>query len=223
MGAFAQKIEIAIDGIEADVRARHVAAAKAALARAVADRAVPPAILRVVDGKPGAALESVKVPGVILFRLGVLQEVAQFALMAARELSPVKSGRYRESWVVLVDGKPPVDGGSPIGPDSVVHIVNTQPYARKIHVRGAKFSGVAPRIADRLANKVRAEFGTASLRTTVAFIELPGGYALKRALASPSVNQNVRRTGSSGFRRAQKAGQALRYPAVLIRQRRSFD
>jgi hypothetical protein len=223
MGAFARQIQVASDGIEEQVRARHVAAARAALARAVEPRSVPPATIRVVDGKPGAPLESVRVPGKILFRLGVLQEVAIFALAAARELSPVKSGRYRESWGTLVDGQPRDAAEGPIGPDAAVHVVNTQPYARKIQLRGAKFSGVAPKIADRLANKIRAQFGEASFRVSVAFVELPGGYALKKGLAAPSVNQNVRRTGPSKYRRPQIVGSAMRYPAVLIRQKRSFD
>ncbi|MCZ8310948.1 MAG: hypothetical protein O9320_08840 [Magnetospirillum sp.] len=209
MGAFAQQIQVAIDGIEEQVRARHVAAARAALARAVEPRALPPAIIRVVDGKIGAPLESVRVPGVILFRLGLLQEVATFALAAARDLSPVKSGRYRESWVTLVDGKPRAVSEGPIGPDATVHVVNTQPYARKIQVRGARFSGVAPKIADRLANKIRAEFGTAAFRVSVAFVELPGGY--------------VTRGRGKGAKRGGTNGKPLRYPAVLIRQKRSFD
>jgi hypothetical protein len=209
MGAFAQQIQVALDGIEEQVRALHVAAARAALARAVAPRGVPPAIVRAVDGKVGAALESVRVPGKILFRLGVLQEVAIFALAAARELSPVKSGRYRESWGILVDGKPRDVAEGPVGPDAAVHVVNTQPYARKIQVRGARFSGVAPKIADRLANRIRAEFGTAAFRVSVAFVELPGGYAV--------------RGRGKGAKRGGTAGKPLRYPAVLIRQKRSFD
>lgn len=203
---FRRALAVAQTGTEDQVRARHVASARAILDQTLAERPVRPLVEQVVDGKKGAALEAVKVPGVILFRLGVLQEVAAFALKAAFDLSPVRSGRYRLSWLAMkADGKPH-DGG-PLGPDEIVFVVNPQPYARKIQVRGAKLVGIAPGIADRVANAVRASFGDA-IRVEVKFIALPNAYALKR--------------GAKG-RKDSKPGRAITYPAVMLRQRTSFD
>ncbi|MCA3248789.1 MAG: hypothetical protein ING29_20175, partial [Azospirillum sp.] len=132
---FRRSLQVAQDGLEDQVRARHVAAARTILDRTIAERPIRPAVVQVVDGKIGAALETVRVPGVILFRLGVLQEVTAFALKAAFDLSPVRSGRYRLSWVAMrADGK--VYEGGPLGPDEIVFVVNPQPYARKIQTRG---------------------------------------------------------------------------------------
>lgn len=203
---FRRALAVAQTGTEDQVRARHVGAARAILDQALAERPIRPLVEQVVDGKPGAPLEAVRVPGVILFRLGVLQEVVAFALKAAFDLSPVRSGRYRLSWVAMkADGK--VYQGGPLGPDEIVFVVNPQPYARKIQVRGAKLVGVAPGIADRLANAVRAAFGEA-IQADVKFIALPNAYALKRG---------------RGRRKDSAAGRAITYPAVMLRQRTSFD
>lgn len=218
---FRRSLAVAQDGLEDQVRARHVTAARAVLDQALAERPIRPSVEQVVDGKPGAALESVRVPGVILFRLGVLEEVTAFALKTAFDLSPKRSGRYRLSWVAMMaDGK--VYEGGPLGPDEILFVVNPQPYARKIQTRGARIARVAPGIADRIANAVRAAFGEA-IAAEIKFINLADGYALRRGLAAPSVNQAVRRTGPSTYRRPQKVGSRVTYPAVMLRQRTSFD
>lgn len=205
---FRRSLAVAQDGIEGQVRARHVAAARAILDQTLAERPIRPSVETVVDGKKGVALETVKVPGVILFRLGVLQEVIEFALGKAAELSPVRSGRYRQTWLAMRADERPYEGGA-LGPDEIVFVVNPQPYARKIQVRGARIVGVAPGIAERLANAVRAAFGDA-IRAEVKFIALRDGYALKRA-------------GGSRKGVGRKSGGQMVYPAVMLRQRTSFD
>ena len=219
--AFRRSLQVALAGAQEQVRANHVAAARAILDRTIAERPVKPSVTQVVDGKLGAALETVNVPGVILFRLGVLEEVIGFALKSAFDLSPRRSGRYRLSWVAMMANGKGYEGG-PLGPDEIVFVVNPQPYARKIQTRGARIAGVAPGIADRIANALRAAFGDA-IRVEVKFINLPTGYALRRGLAAPSVNQGVRRTGPSRRRRKQVVGERITYPAVQLRQRASFD
>ncbi|MBB4267729.1 hypothetical protein [Roseospira visakhapatnamensis] len=58
-------------------------------------------------------------------------EAVTFALETLRELSPVRSGAYRESHVVLVNG---AAASWPVAlkPADVVVLTNTQPYARLI-------------------------------------------------------------------------------------------
>jgi hypothetical protein len=202
---FRQQFQIAADGVAEEIRQRHIAAAREKLADALKQRPIRPAVLQIVDGRENASLNDVKFPGVILFRLGVLQEVGLAALALAQKLSPVASGRYRSSWAVLVDGKPREIGAGtpPIGPDSRVVIVNPQPYARKIQGKGARLVGIPPGIIERVANAVRAAYPT-SLRVSVAYVDVSGFAEMRRA------------------RRGTKPTN-MRFPAVSIRQIRSFD
>lgn len=202
---FRQQFQIAADGVAEEVRQRHIAAAREKLDDALKARPVKPAVLQIVDGRENAPLADVKFPGVILFRLGVLQEVGRAALVLAQKLSPVASGRYRSSWMALVDGKPRDigEGTAPIGPDSRVVIVNPQPYARKIQRKGARLVGIPPGIVERVANAVRAAYPK-SLRVSVAYVDVSGFAEMRRV------------------RRGAKPANT-RFPAISIRQIRSFD
>src|SRR3546814_12451062 len=65
-----------------------------------------PPVKTIVDGRAGASEDSVKAYGRIRYEFGFLQEIAPLALEHARKVSPLDSGRYRDSWLVLADGAP---------------------------------------------------------------------------------------------------------------------
>jgi hypothetical protein len=100
---------------------------------------VPPYTVS-VDGRLGAALESVKPGGVVFVEYELVFEALQWIGDMLEQHSPVKSGRYQKSHVMIADGVEVPDGAIP-PPASKITFTNIQPYARKIE-RG--YSSQAP-------------------------------------------------------------------------------
>jgi len=85
-----------------------------------------------VDGREGAPLESVNPDnGVIVFRFELVTDLLAWIDKTLQAHSPVRSGRYQRSHVLIADGLG-VDLDGPIPEASEYAFVNTQPYARKI-------------------------------------------------------------------------------------------
>lgn len=91
---------------------------------------VPPYTVS-VDGRLGAPLQSVKPGGVVFVEYELVFEALQWIGDMLRQFSPVKSGRYQSSHVMIADGNVVPEGTIPPVASKVV-FVNTQPYARKI-------------------------------------------------------------------------------------------
>lgn len=86
-----------------------------------------------VNGVDGAAEETVRpAGGVILYRFNGMAAAVDFALDYVRARSPMLTGRYRNSWMVWVDGRPFASAPAKIPAGAEVFIVNMQPYSRKI-------------------------------------------------------------------------------------------
>lgn len=117
----------------------------------------PSSFQRIVDGRLGAPEEAVKPNGVIVYRYPRLEEVAQFALETLYDLSPVKSGRYRESHTLFRNGVAVKDLKGLRAGDEIT-ISNPQPYSRKIEVGRMKMR-VPPHVYERAVKIVRARFG----------------------------------------------------------------
>ena len=219
--SYARQLQVAMQGAEAQTRAAHVATARATLRAETGLSEQDGQVQVLVDRRLGAPLESVKVPGVILFRISRLQEIAEFALATARQFSPRRSGKYQNAWVALAGGQ--VWRGAAIDPDASLIIVNPVPYARKIQVRGAKALSVSPGIVDRLSNAVKARFGTRAFLTTVKFIQLPPG--IGRAYTLKSATRRTLRSSRTVSRKDQfaRGGEAINYPALVVTQRWSFQ
>lgn len=115
-------------------------AAVARQSRLIRDTAIQqgrasPVFLTKVDGKRNAAEETVNLAGgTITYVFSQLAQAANWALDECRKRSPVRSGAFRRSWAVLVDGKLWDTAPATIPMGSEVWIVNTMPYARKIEV-----------------------------------------------------------------------------------------
>jgi hypothetical protein len=64
----------------------------------------PGGFTRWVDGRRDAPEESVRADGLIYYLYARLDMVAQFALETLFDLSPVRSGRYRDSHTLFLNG-----------------------------------------------------------------------------------------------------------------------
>jgi len=166
----------------------------------------PPHWTTNVDGRQGAPESSVRPDGFILYKFNVMGLAAKAALQLCKERSPVRSGRYRDSWVVVVEGKPwPGDVADvPDGKD--VMIVNPQPYARKIDTGAMKMS-VPPGIVEAVRQSIQRKFPT--VNAARAFVTVPSGL-LENA---PYI---LRRNGRAKDR---AAGKAITYPALILTRR----
>jgi len=150
VSAFRQQVDIFKSQLTGPARqALMVDTAKAAFAEAQETNTrilghAPPYV-QVVDGHQGAALESVKPGGTIVFLFDVagssLKEAVQDAMALLKIMSPVGSGlrygvHYRDSFRLLVNNVvrqvgDALDVGE-IKPDDEIQITNLMPYARRI-------------------------------------------------------------------------------------------
>jgi hypothetical protein len=157
----------------------------------------PARFTRTVDGRSGAAEESVKPDGVITYTYPRLDAVVQYAMEVLFDMSPVLSGLYRRSHTLFVAGVAVPDLKTWDGESEIV-ISNTVPYARKIELGIMKMRVPgSSRVYDMAEREVRARFGNvAQIFYTYRGI-IGGGVASGRA--------------------GNKSD--LRYPALVIRER----
>lgn len=148
-----------------------------------------------VDGRPGAALTSVRANSVVIAEWRLVEEALQWIGGELVTASPVLTGQYANSHVLFAEGVEHRPGEPiPAGASDFV-FVNFQPYARKIE-RGLSrqaphgvYEAVAAVAARRFKDVAAIKFGF----ETIA--KVPAG---------------------SG-REARKAEQAARNPAIFVR------
>jgi len=118
-----------------------------------------------VDGRLGAALETVSPRGTILAEFDLMEDSIRWIGQQLVQHSPVLTGAYARTHFLLVDGVE-IDPETPIPAtfDEIVFI-NAQPYARKIE-RGLSdqapdgvYEGVAAIAAKRLGAFAKVRFG----------------------------------------------------------------
>lgn len=172
------------------------------------DGALVDPLVMYIDSAGGVSKgeDRVKPFGTIKYVFLRMQQVARYALVTAQELSPVQSGRYKKSWSVIVDRVEMTPDKVPPEAREII-VVNYQPYARKIHMRGARLRNVPPGIVEKLRQMVRRQFGKV-VNTELKFIKLQGGYVLKRDYIQ------IRRSGRR--RQRDPKGTELSYPALVI-------
>jgi hypothetical protein len=213
----ANQIRLAVsrDLAPAAVSARLAAFAKADVAARIRAEQFPATYRRFVDGREGAAEETVRADGVIAYRGNILPSVIAYGLGVAQGRSPVESGEYRHSWLILVDGaiwKSTTYTNVPQG--ATVTITNFAPYSRRLEIGKTK-SGrafvmqVPPRIVEAVAQMLKRKFAD-MVTVDYAYIEIPGGYRLRSHFHS-------RRTGR--LRSDRSRGAQMTYPSAIIRQR----
>ena len=164
----------------------------------------------ITDGKIAFSETEVKPFGVIKYVFVRLPQIGRFALQTARNLSPVESGRYKNSWKLVADGVLVEEVPNNV---SELILVNDQPYARKIELRGARRRGVPPGIVEKVRQIVIRRFPQ-SITANIRYIELKDAYVLKKNYIQ------IRRSGSR--RLHTKAGRELTYPALVMVQKPLF-
>lgn len=210
LGTFDREIKVATAGLEpAAIRRKLADVARAERDRVLNEQSsrggAAPTVRTAVNGREGLSEEQVEPPGPIVYVFDYAPEIAFFALDAARRLSPVASGKYRDAWFAMAGGKKVAVDAIPPGADLI--ITNDRPYARKIQVGAMKRMTVPPGIVERLRQLVLNRYGNA-VNASVRFITLSGGYVLKG-----------RGRGKRGTRKDVRAGQQIAYPALVIKAR----
>jgi len=114
----------------------------------------PQGFTRYVDGTKDAPEITVKAGGTIVYDYLRLDQVANFALDILRQLSPVDSGNYARSHVILLNGRV-VDDLKGWKRGDTISISNPEPYTRKIEIgrKGYKARGHVYEKAERIVQR----------------------------------------------------------------------
>jgi hypothetical protein len=132
------------------------------MADAMARSGSPPIWEAWANNQGNTNLESVVLPGPIVYLYHYTTEVIEQALLLLQRLSPVRSGLYAKSHTIYGAGGTPI-GRAPKELTEDVIISNPVPYARKIEV-GKTRSGrpfviqVPPRIYERAAKALQSRY-----------------------------------------------------------------
>lgn len=168
-------------------------------------------------------LETVKLPGPIVYRYSYFREVVFTAIGWLEANSPVEKGDYRRGHTVFLNGvalDSAIDGEYAPGDD--IMIVNTVPYARKLEV-GKTESGrdflisVPNRIYERASNALSKRFGNLA-KIHVEFVRVSNAYTLKQDQQSRRMKDG-RWKYDRKQRRDRVAGSEVTYPALIISSR----
>ncbi len=148
-----------------------------------------------VDGREGAALETVKPDGIIFTEFEIIDNTLKYIADQLEAHSPVLTGRYQKSHTLIADGVEVDPHGVIPSADEYVFI-NTQPYARKIE-RG--FSSQSPEgVYQVVAALAQRRISNNVAKITYSFRTVIGGRIIG---------------GKAGDRSAQ------RNPAIVVRIR----
>lgn len=184
-----------------------------------------------VNGRAAAIEDEYRFPGSIDYEFALWEPVLEFALSELQRRSPAASGRFRRSFIIIVDGKV-ISPGADISATSEVIITNFQPYIRKAEggqlgtKRFAIFDGTKRALAGRFGNDRRNTPAAFAFETKWLNIgkgihpEIP--YILKghqrTRMAKQTARSSVHRAGrlTLSRRKDREAGMPITYPAVIM-------
>jgi len=199
--AFERELRIATQGLQPEAISKLLAqTARRALADAISSGEAPRSYVRAVNGRIGVSEDQVIPPGPIVYNFNFLPDVIVYGQAFFRERAPVKSGAYRDSLIVLVNGAQ-VRAFNNIPLDAEVILVPTVPYSRKIEV-GSMVMRVPAGVIEDTRQAVMRRFGDVIVAQK-RFISLAGAYTLRRG------NRRKDRT----------TGKQLLYPALVVAMR----
>lgn len=164
------------------------------------------------------ALETVVLPGPIVYNYRYLTDLIQMALDGLRRQSPVISGDYVRGHTIFVNDVAVDVVPRTISAGDKIYIANPVPYARKIEVgktqEGRAFViQVQPRIYQRVYESIKANAkGRAQVR--FGWVDL-GSHSLKHNQASRDFTSGKMRI-LRGQRKDRTAGSAVPSPAIFF-------
>lgn len=159
-------------------------------------------------------IESVKLPGPIVYQYSYMREIVQATIKALEAASPVQSGDYKRGHGLWINALP-VANDTPIKPGQEVFIANSVDYARRLEV-GKTDAGrafliqVKNHIYERTAKKIAAQYGNVA-HIYFGYVELPNAWVIKGKLGPTYMLP----TGKKRKRR-QAVGDRVRAPAIFI-------
>jgi hypothetical protein len=169
-------------------------------------------------------LDSVVLPGPIVYNYSNIKRIVEDALDELRKASPVASGDYVRSHTVYVNGVEVAAIPETISPSDEIMIANPVPYSRKLEI-GKTESGrdflvsVPNRIYERTAKNILIPRYRNVAKITITFGTVPGGGKLKHNQRSRSWLANKGRWHySPGQRSDRVAGSNITVPTILISQ-----
>lgn len=172
-----------------------------------------------VDGRRGAALETVKPSGgLIVAEWELFGEVLAWIGQTLRDRSPRVSGDYRNGHTLFADGVETVVGAD-VPEADVYTFINLVPYARKLEV-GKTESGrdfliqVPNRIYERTYRDAKSRFGNQA-KITFGYETQTGAYRLKFDQRSRHFRDG-KAVYSSRQRPDRVAGSAVSVPAIKV-------
>ncbi len=169
-----------------------------------------------VDGKPGAPLESVNPDhGRIVFTFELVQPLLKWLGEQLVINSPVLTGRYQASHVLLADGVE-VDADGKIPEAEEYRFVNVVPYARKIE-RGQS-SQTPEGVYEVLAVLAQRRFGNVAT-IKFGFTDITGNQSRKGRMLFDWAGRNASRRFGSGKKRAAHYAKNVRQPSITVRPR----
>jgi hypothetical protein len=170
-----------------------------------------------VDGRPGASESTVRGDGTgdILYSFSYIADAVEFALDFLRARAPEKTGRYRQSFYVIVGDKFSLASAidlAGISPTAEIVIGNTQPYNRKVDVqrnglKPLRFS-VPPGEYDDCIAALTQRYGNTMRAKRVFDYNFPGKYRLQ--------NHQTRKSGRRAGKIIRRAGDAGQSPAIVL-------
>ncbi len=206
-GGFESIINLNLKRFEPEVaRQIHIKTARTSLKAFLDRQKDKPQYSIYTDGVQSFSEDNVRAFGNITYVFLRMAQIGKFAIRTARDLSPVQSGRYKKSWLLEADGVLVNENSVPNDTKQLI-LVNNQPYARKIHVRGARRRGVPPGIVEKVRQLILRQHRQ-SVTVNLRYIELHGAYVLK--------NDYVQKRKSGRIRLHTRRGSELTYPALII-------
>lgn len=170
-------------------------------------------------------LNSVVLPGPVVYNYSNIRQLVEFALDELRKASPVDSGDYARSHTLYVNGIAVDALPADVKATDEIMIANPIAYARRLEI-GKTTAGrdfvvqVANRIYERVAKqKVIPRYRNVA-KVTFGYINAPDAYVTKAKLPSHYASGKAAGARGGGTRRArrQKAGTKTMAPAIIIRQ-----
>lgn len=208
---FDQEIRMATAGISPEAVNRALADfARAQLQKVQASGAASLSYRLYVNDRPASSEYEVEAPGPILYLFSMWSEVIDYAIAELKRRSPVRSGRFRGSFIVVVNGNI-VSSGKTIDATAEVIVTNFQPYIRKAEAgllgtkRFAIFDGTKRALTRRFGNEGRSAYG---YLFETKWLNVGAG-------VHPGMPYILRH--SQGRRKDRQAGMPITYPSIVMK------